>query len=68
MYQPIDRPMHEPMDATDAPALGGPRSATEDVYAKLTVAAGVFFVVLEVSYFVSCWRDGICSASSRPTV
>jgi alpha-1,2-mannosyltransferase len=45
--------MHQSMDAL---ALRGPHSAAEDLYAKLTVAAGVFFVVLEVSYFALAGR------------
>jgi len=41
--------MHQPLREL---GFGRPASATEELYAKLTVAAGVFFVVLEVSYFV----------------
>ncbi len=41
--------MHQPVSEL---TLGGPASASEELYAKLTIAAGVFFVVLELSYFV----------------
>jgi alpha-1,2-mannosyltransferase len=41
--------MHQPVGEV---ALGGGPSASEQLYAKLTVAAGVFFVVLELSYFL----------------
>jgi alpha-1,2-mannosyltransferase len=47
------RPMHQPLNA-----LSFRRSApaTEELWAKLTVAAGVFFVVLEVTYFAMAGR------------
>jgi alpha-1,2-mannosyltransferase len=41
--------MHEPVGGL---ALGGPATASGELYSKLTVAAGVFFVVLELSYFL----------------
>jgi len=41
--------MHGPLTAQP---LGAGAAASEELYAKLTVAAGVFFVVLELSYFV----------------
>ena len=39
--------MHQPL--RELP-LGRPASAPEELYAKLTVAAGVFFVTLEIAY------------------
>jgi alpha-1,2-mannosyltransferase len=41
--------MHQPLSGQ---ILGDRASTSEALYAKLTVAAGVFFVVLELSYFV----------------
>jgi alpha-1,2-mannosyltransferase len=41
--------MHEPLAAS---YLGVPASAVEERYAKLTVAAAVFFVVLQISYII----------------
>ncbi len=41
--------MHQPIGEL---TLRGPAPAAEELYGKLTVAAGVFFVVLELSYFV----------------
>jgi alpha-1,2-mannosyltransferase len=41
--------MHQPVGELP---LGGRSSASEELYAKLTVAAGVFFAVLELSYFL----------------
>ena len=41
--------MHQPLSGQ---ILGDRASSTEALYAKLTVAAGVFFVVLELSYFL----------------
>jgi len=41
--------MHQPLPGQ---SLGSRPFASDDLYAKLTIAAGVFFVVLELSYFV----------------
>jgi hypothetical protein len=41
--------MHQPLPAQP---LGSRPFASDDLYTKLTIAAGVFFVVLELSYFV----------------
>jgi alpha-1,2-mannosyltransferase len=41
--------MHQPLAAS---FLGVPASAIEERYAKLTVAAGVFLIVLQVSYLI----------------
>lgn len=41
--------MHQPVGEL---TLGGPPSASAELYAKLTVAAAVFFLMLELSYFV----------------
>jgi alpha-1,2-mannosyltransferase len=54
-------------------SLGRPASASEDLFGKLTFAAGVFFVVLELSYFLMAGRyhsafvplDGFDSAIGR---
>jgi alpha-1,2-mannosyltransferase len=41
--------MHQPVGEL---SCGGQPSASAELYDKLTIAAGVFFVVLELSYFV----------------
>jgi alpha-1,2-mannosyltransferase len=65
-------PMQQPLHALSVPS----RAAADELYAKLTVAAGVFFAVLEVCYFVMAGRhlsgpipsDGFGTAIGRDFV
>jgi hypothetical protein len=45
------------------PAHGDRAAASEELYAKLTIAAGVFFIMLELSYFVMA---GFSASGSLP--
>src|ERR1700753_2704626 len=49
--------MHQPLAHR---SLGVSAAGAEELYAKLTIAAGVFFVVLEISYFTASGLHFFC--------
>jgi alpha-1,2-mannosyltransferase len=50
----MNQALHQPAGEL---SLGFHSSASDELYGKLTIAAGVFFVVLELSYFVMAGAD-----------